>query len=198
MGGRRGRAATALLLAGLVALVAAACGVAGPPPSPDAPCNGVDVDPTPGYYPALESLVPQAIASATPMVVNSGRSCSADTLGDLTQDGITDLHFAGAEFPASDSTGVSLVIYTAPGLTASKLADAFTASANANSSTNQITTSAVTIAGRSGVRMQVNNNDVIQTIIFWPSGTPDSVDGVLASGVDETQIQAAIAAFGSR
>ncbi|MFI5262280.1 MAG: hypothetical protein ACHQZR_06990 [Candidatus Limnocylindrales bacterium] len=186
------------MLALAVVFVVAGCSAGGPPPSPGASCNGVDVVPTAGYYPALESLLPSTIAGATPGFVNSGRSCSSSSLGGLSQIGITDLHFAGAEFPATDTTGLSLVVYSAPGLTANGLADAFTSSASTNGSTNQITTSAVTIAGRPGVRIQVNNQDVIQTLIFWPGAGPDTVNGVLASGVDEAHIQAAIAAFGTR
>lgn len=187
-----------LAIAALAAAVAA-CGAA-PPPSPDAPCAGVDVDPTPGYYPALESLLPATLASATPGIVNSGRTCSSAALDGLASAGIIDLHFAGAQYPASATTGASLVIYTAPGLTPTALANAFTASAASDStgSVNQIQTSAVTIAGRPGIRIQVNNNDQLQTIIFWPAARPDTVNAVLAAGLNDTQVQAAIAAFGTR
>jgi hypothetical protein len=111
---------------------------------------------------------------------------------------VADLHFAGAQFPASDSTGVSLLVYAAPSLTPTMLADAFTAGAAGATDVNQIHTTAVTVAGRAGVRLEVNNQDVLQVLIFWPAAEPGTVNAVLAAGVDETAIQAAIAAFGSR
>ncbi|HXR26925.1 MAG TPA: hypothetical protein VN771_03605 [Candidatus Baltobacteraceae bacterium] len=184
-------------LALLAGLLVGACAAA-PTPDPSAACNGVDAPATPGYYPALESLLPTSYAQATPSIVNSGRFCTAASLGSLAGAGISDLHFAGAQFPASDSTGVSLLEYAAPSLTPSMLADAFTAGAASATDVNQIQTSAVTVAGRAGVRIQVNNQDVLQVLIFWPSAQPGTVNGILASGVSESAIQAAIQDFGNR
>ena len=53
------------------------------------------------------------------------------------------------------------------------------------------------MVGRAGVRIQVNNQDVLQVIIFWPSAQPGEVNAVLASGATDAAIQAAIQAFGS-
>lgn len=188
----------AIPLAFLTALLVAACAGGPPTPDPAASCNGVDAPAVAGYYPALESLLPTTLAQATPSVVNSGRFCVAASLGSLQAAGISDLHFAGAQFPASDTTGVSLLEYAAPSLTPSKLADAFTAGAANSTDVNQIQTQAVTVAGRAGVRIQVNNQDVLEILVFWPSATPGTVNGILAAGVPELAIQAAEQAFGSR
>jgi len=188
--------ATSLAL--LTALLVGACAGGPPTPDPSASCNGVDAPAAPGYYPALESLLPTTLAQATPSVVNSGRFCVAASLGSLQAAGVSDLHFAGAQFPASDSTGVSLLEYSAPSLTPSMLADAFTAGAASATDVNQIQTQAVTVAGRAGVRIQVNNQDVLQVLIFWPAAQPGTVNGILAAGVPEAAIQTAIQAFGSR
>ncbi len=190
--------AIAVSVALLTALLAGACAGAAPTPDPAASCNGVDAPAAPGYYPALESQLPATLAQATPSVVNSGRFCVAASLGSLVAAGVGDLHFAGAQFPTSDSTGVSLLEYTAPSLTPSMLADAFTAGAASATDVNQIHTQAVTIAGRAGVRIQVNNQDVLQVLIFWPAAQPGTVNGILAAGVSDSAIQAAIKAFGSR
>jgi len=188
----------AIPLALLSALLVGACAGGPPTPDPSAACNGVDAPAVPGYYPALESLLPSTLAEATPSVVNSGRFCVAASLGSLVGAGVSDLHFAGAQFPASDSTGVSLLEYSAPTLTPSMLADAFTAGAASATDVNQIQTQAVTVAGRAGVRIQVNNQDVLQVLIFWPSAQPGTVNGILAAGVPESAIQTAEQAFGSR
>lgn len=182
----------------MAALLVAACAGAPPTPDPSATCNGVDAQAVPGYYPSLEALVPTALAQATPLVVNSGRFCAAASLGSLTAAGIPDLHYAGAQFPSSDTTGISLLAYAAPTLTPSMLADAFTAGAASSTAVNQVQTTAVTVAGRPGIRIQVNNQDVVQVVIFWPSQQAGVVNAVIASGVDEATIQVALKAFGTR
>jgi hypothetical protein len=182
----------------MTALLAVACSGAAPTPDPSASCNGVDAPAAAGYYPSLEAHLPTTLAQATPLVLNSGRFCVAASLGSLSAAGIADLHFAGAQFPASDTTGVSLLAYSAPSLTPSMLADAFTAGAAGSTDVNQVQTKAVTVAGRPGIRIQVNNQDVVQVIIFWPSAEVGTVNAVLAAGVDESAIQAAVADFGSR
>ena len=187
-----------LPLAFLAALLVGACAGAPPTPDPSATCNGVDAQAVPGYYPSLEALVPTALAQATPLVVNSGRFCAAASLGSLTAAGIPDLHYAGAQFPSSDTTGISLLAYAAPSLTASMLADAFTAGAASSTDVNQVHTTAVTVAGRPGIRIEVNNQDVLQVVIFWPSQQAGIVNAVIGSGVDEATIQAALKAFGTR
>ena len=189
--------ALAVSLALLTVVLVGACSASVPTPDPSASCNGVDAPPVPGYYPDLESQLPTTLAQATPAVVNSGRFCVATSLGTLVAAGIPDLHFAGAQFPTSDSTGVSLLEYEAPSLTPSMLADAFTNGAASATDVNQIQTQAVTIVGRAGVRIQVNNQDVLQVIIFWPSAQPGEVNAVLASGATDSAIQAAIQAFGT-
>ncbi|MGZ6313393.1 MAG: hypothetical protein ACXWO7_08035, partial [Candidatus Limnocylindrales bacterium] len=62
----------------------------------------------------------------------------------------------------------------------------------------QISTQAVTIAGRHGVRIQVNNNDQLQTVVFWAAGAADTVNAVISADPFEAHLQAAISAFGTR
>jgi hypothetical protein len=151
-----------------------------------------------GFYPALESLLPATLGGKAPETRDSGRYCSAATLGTLQKAGIQELRFAGAVWPATDSTGISLAVYQAPGLTASAMADSFTASADAAQNITQLTTRALTVAGRAGIRIDAANGDGHQVIVLWPGSTPDTVDALLASDVSEGQISTALTAFSSR
>ncbi|MGZ3585766.1 MAG: hypothetical protein ACXVAE_02455 [Candidatus Limnocylindrales bacterium] len=175
-----------------------------------APCNGADQQIQAGFYPELEALLPSSVTLASPSPgatpepvgtlapVQSGRYCSAATLGALADSGLKELHFAAAPWPTGPQEGLSLVVYRAPGLTADQLADAFTAAAAKATAIAQISTQAVTIAGRHGVRIQVNNNDQLQTVVFWAAGAADTVNAVISADPFEAHLQAAISAFGTR
>jgi hypothetical protein len=177
---------------------------------PSAPCNGADEQSQAGFYPELEALLPTAVTSpnpslgATPEALptlgppQSGRFCSAATLGTLVDDGVAELHFAGSLWPTGDAQGISLAVYRATGLSADLLADSFTAGASKASAVAQISSQAVTIVGRHGVRISVNNQDQLQTVVFWGAAAPDTVNAVIAADPSEARLQAAIAAFGSR
>ena len=177
---------------------------------PGAPCNGADEQSQAGFYPELEALLPTAVPppspspDATPEALatlgppQSGRFCSTATLGTLVDDGVTELHFAGSLWPTGDAQGISLAVYRATGLTADLLADSFTAAASKASAVAQISTQPLTVVGRHGVRISVNNQDQLQTVVFWGSATPDTVNAVIAADPSEARLQAAIAAFGAR
>jgi hypothetical protein len=199
-----------VLVLGAALLVAACVPGAAASYDPAAPCNGADEQSQAGFYPDLEALVPTAVAAPSPSAgaspeaqatlgpPQSGRFCSANTLGTLAEKGVAELRFAGSLWPTGDAQGISLAVYRAAGLTTDLLADSFTAAASKASAVAQISTQAVTIVGRHGVRISVNNQDQLQTVVFWGSATPDTVNAVIAADPSEARLQVAIAAFGSR
>src|SRR3972149_3203188 len=88
-----------------------------PTPAPAAPCAGADEQRAPGFYPDLEALLPTEVAGASPATRDSGRYCSAKTLGSLLETGIAALRFAGAAWPGEGEAGIELGASAAPGLT---------------------------------------------------------------------------------
>lgn len=204
----RAHFALAAPLAGAVVLVLAVAACAGgglfasptPTPRPDQPCQGAAEQRGPGFYPALEALVPREIDGVPPTQRDSGRWCSAAKLGILmTKDGLKEVHFAGAIWPSTDrTTGVSAVVYAAPGLTTDMVADSFAVAAGDASNVTRVLSDRVTIAGRPGVRLDVTNQDGTQVVVCWPSAMPGTINIVLGSEVTDRQIQDAIAAFGRR
>ena len=195
---------------GIVTLLAACEPGAAASFDPAAPCNGADEQSQAGFYPDLEALLPTAVTPPSPSPGDtsqptasvappqSGRFCSANTLGTLADHGVSELHFAGALWTTGQNQGISLAVYRAQGLTADLLADSFTAGASKASAVAQITTQPVVIAGRHGVRLSVNNQDQLQTVVFWGASTPDTVNAVIAADPSDARLQAAIDAFGSR
>lgn len=168
-------------------------------PRPDQPCGGLDEQVASGFYPELEALLPAAVEGQAPIQKDSGRYCSAAKLGTLfTRDDHPEVHFAGAVWPGTNNTtGVSTVIFQAAGLTMDQVADSYAVAAGDASNVTRVVSSAETIHGRSGVRLEVINQDTTQLVIVWPGATPGRVDIVLGSAPDVKQLDAAVAALGS-
>ncbi len=188
-----------LLVLAFLPLLLAACAVgASPSYDPAAPCAGADEQRAADFYPDLEAALPSALDGAPPKLRDSGRYCSPATLGTLSTAGLSEVHFAGASWETGDGRGVSAVVYRAPGLTTDLLADAFTAAAAKATAVSQIKTDQLTIAGRRAVRIRVNNQDHLQTVVFWPAEAADTVNAVLAAESDDAHLQQLINAFGTR
>ena len=179
----------------LLAIVAAGC--AGGPSAtfdPSGPC-AVDGR-VAGAYPDLEAKVPRTLGGRAPQTVEFGpQLLSREDLGTLVGHGIREVRFAGGLWPVGDRGGITLAVFTAPGLTAEWLGEWYEASARAGRSTGSIKPSKTEVGGRPANRLDLVNADSNQTVVTWPAATPDSVNVVVAADVPEDQIQAAFAAF---
>lgn len=194
------RAARRLPVAVLACLVASAvvgCAASGasPVPDPSATCGGADVQRSAGLYPDLEAHLPASLAGAAPATRDSGRYCSSKTLGPLRAAGYDEVRFAGETFPATSQSGLSLVVYGAPGLTADQVGDAFRAGAGTGRKVQVVSDAPFTVAGRSGRRLEVINGDARQVVVVWPAVERDIVRIVIAADVSDEAIDGAVSAL---
>ena len=192
---RRRFVLTCLALVATVLAGCAASSVVSPPPDSSAACGGVDVQRSAGFYPDLEVRLPALLAGTAPSSRDSGRYCSARTLGPLIADGYTEVRFAGATFPVTGQSGVSLVVYSAPGLTADQVGEAFRGGAGTGRKVTVVSDDPYTVAGRAGRRLVVLNGDTRQVVLAWPSGEPGVVRIVIAADVPDATIDGAITAL---
>lgn len=177
------------------ALLFGACTAAAPPSfDATAPCTA-DAR-LPGAYPALEALVPARLFGAAPDRLDSGRNCSVTNLGTLAGHGLTGVRFAGGLWQRSTTTGVTLAVFEGGGLSAERLGEWYEASARLSSKTAGLKPSRPIIAGRQGYRLDLLASEAPQTVICWPSADGASVQVVIGAGVPESDITAALAAFG--
>jgi hypothetical protein len=181
----------------LAALFAACTGSAAPtsPPDPSTACGGADVQRAAGFYPDLEVRLPVLLAGAAPSSRDSGRYCSAKTLGPLRADGYQEIRFAGETFPVTAQSGVSLVVYEAPGLSAAQVDDAFRGGAGTGKKVTVVSDDPYTVAGRAGRRLVVLNDATRQVVVVWPAAEAGVVRIVIAADVSDATIDAAISAL---
>lgn len=183
-------------------LLVAAC--AGPPaPSsfdPATPCGGADQQMMKGAYPDLEARIPLEVAGQAADSRDSGRFCSKATLGTLWDAGIHETQFGGGiwAFDPGGGTslpGMQLSVFRAPGLTAQLMADEYRTGAAATSRVTIVSSTSEQMNGRPGFRINFLNGDSHQAILVWPSADGAVVQVVIAADVDESKVQAAVAAF---
>lgn len=190
----RGSLARPFLLLVVLALILAACSAPAASFDPTGACTADGQ--VPGAYPDLEKLIPTTYHGAAPERLDSGRNCTPANLGSLAAAGISEVRFAGGTWTFGEPA-VVLAVFTAPGLTADKLADFYANSAAANSRTTIVGQSSPTIAGRQGRRLDTKTGDREQSVLVWPSAVPGRVNVVLTHDMPEARIQEAIDAFGS-
>ena len=182
----------------LVLSLVAACGGGGPTPTPDASaaCGGADEQRMGGFYPELESLLPATLEGRAPATRDSGRYCSAKTLGSLFDAGVRELRFAGATWPDDDvSTGIAMVVYRADGLTLDAVADSFASGAGAARGVNQVHAEAIEFDGAPGVRVTAMSGDRPQIVIIRDYLQAGTIAVVIGSGVSEARARAAAEDF---
>ena len=191
------RARPTLLAAAVVAAaVLAGCSAAATPaPDPSAACGGVDVQRAPGLYPDLEILVPTTLAGVAPTIRDSGRYCSKKTLGPLIEAGHAEVRFAGATFPETTQSGVSLIVYQAPGLTADQVGAAFRAGSGSGRRVELVSDEPRDVDGRTGRRIELINGDTRQVVIVWPAAGSDEVRIVIGVDVSNAALDGAVDAF---
>jgi len=177
----------AALVGLLTALTLGACSSGGASTfDPQAPCNADGQ--RPGAYPELEAVLPAAFEGAAPKRLDSGRNCSEGALGTLVGHGVEELRFAGALWETGSRSGVTVAVFTAPGLTASQVAEFYEAGARAARKTENVTTSPIRVGGVEGHRLDTLNDESFQTIVVLDSRDGEIVHAVLvASDVREIQ-----------
>jgi hypothetical protein len=189
----RTSARVAALLIVLAAVLTGCAGEVAASFEPNGPCTADGA--APRAYPELEALIPSIYHETAPERLDSGRNCTPENLGSLAAAGITEVKFAGGTWTFGEAA-VVLAVFTAPGLTADRLADYFANSAAQASRTEIVGQSSPTIAGRQGRRLDTKTGDRQQSVIVWPSAETDRVDVVITHDLPEDRIQEAIAAFG--
>jgi hypothetical protein len=197
MPGRRTSARTFVALALMTATVAAivvACG-GGPAPSFDVAAGCPVEGRVAGAYPDLEKRIPTSYEGRAPDTLDSGRHCDPDSLGSLAKAGFDEVRFAGGTWDLGGYRAAALVVFQAPGLTADQVADFYGASAQTANRTTITGVSTPEISGRAGHRLDTTTGDRLQTVVVWPSATPDVVNVVITNDLPDGKIQSAVDAF---
>ena len=151
----------------------------------------------PGAYPELEALVPQTYRGEPPTLLDSGRNCSAEALGTLAER-FDEVRFAGASWTFGAERALVLAVFTAPGLDAETMAAFYLEPAITATRTEILGQSEVSIAGRSGHRLDTKRVERLHTVVVWPSAKRDQINVVITSDLPDARIQEAIEAFGER
>lgn len=164
------RAAPAVAALAFVAMLVAACAGAGASFSPTGPCL-VDGK-APGTYPDLEARVPTTLGTTPDTTRDSGRNCTATTLGTLKGHGVTDLRYAGSTW--SPNTGPQTVIAVfrsadgLPPLQAAWVQEFYQAGAQASTKTENIKVTQPTISGVTVWRLDTLNDLSFQSVVVLP------------------------------
>jgi hypothetical protein len=181
-----GVAARILALIVLLAVLAA-CGAR--PFEPTGPCTADGR--APGAYPSLEALLPTAFRDRPPDRIDSGRNCSATSLGALAANGVAELRFAGATWDLGSSSGVTLAVFEADELRAEWVARFYEAGARAGKQIETVEVRSVVLPGdRQASRIDTLNGESYQSILVWPEGERVRV-ALIASFVREVDTKAA-------
>lgn len=180
-----------------IALLAAAC--AAPPIAsfdPSGPCT--QNASAPGAYPELEAMVPTTYEQAPPKTLDSGRNCTDLALGSLRRAGFDEVRFAGGTWGFGGIRAAALVVFTAPGLTADRVAEFYAEGARAANRTRVTGETTPTIAGRAVHRLDTVTGPRQQTVVVWPAATTDVVNVVITNDLPDPKIESAVEAFGGR
>lgn len=168
-GAARGKVASALAVAAL-ALVLAGCGATAEPSGPLGPCG--DDARSIGGYPVMEAVVPRLLDGKAPDKVDSGRNCSADSLGSLTTHGIHELRYAGATWSHGGADATVIAVLATP--TEQPLPqeawieEFYTAGAVKGKHTENTTTTRPTMEGAGQVfRLDTLNDLSLQSVVIW-------------------------------
>jgi hypothetical protein len=190
-----------LLLALVVPLLLAACGGGAGAPvvsfDPAGPCTGDGQQP--GAYPDLEASLPTTWEDRRPDNVDSGRTCTPESLGTLATHGVEELRFAGATWKAGGSSGVTVAVFEADRLDPAKMIEFYEAGARVARRTDKYVVSETTVAGQPATRLDVLGSDgTAQTVVAWPAGESGRVNVLLAADLGDTKVAELLEMFGSR
>jgi hypothetical protein len=192
----RGPGIPVALLLGAAFLIAA-CAPELPRASfdPGAPCDGTARQQMKGAYPDLEARIPLELDGRAAASRDSGRFCSTETLGSVYEAGVTEVRFGGAIWELGDRGFVQIGAFEGEGLTPALLAEENRRAANASRRTEAVRATTLEVAGRPAWRIDLVNGTSRQAVVVWGSADGEVVQVVVAADIDESQLQAAIAAF---
>jgi hypothetical protein len=174
-----------VLLLVLVASVAACSGEAAASFDPTATCTA-DTR-LPRAYPELEALIPTTLDGRPPTRLDSGRNCTPKSLGLLADAGFAEIRFAGGTWELDNRSGVTLAVFSAPNLTASKVADFYEAGARSASKTENVKRTTPVLNGTPAYEIDTLNDQSFQTVVVWQAEQSGVVRIVLVgSDVRET------------
>jgi hypothetical protein len=191
MVGPRAAALVGLLGAGLLL---AACSGVDTSFDPSAPCDPAAREQMGGAFPELEARVPTLIDGQEATSRDSGRFCSAETLGSVYEAGVTEVRFGGAIWKVGRG-GIQLGAFEGDGLTAELMAEEYRRAAGKDRATEAVRPTTLEIDGRPAWRIDVVNGSSRQAIVVWAAADGRAVQTVVAADVDESVLQEAIAAF---
>jgi hypothetical protein len=192
MVGPRAAALVGLLGAGLLL---AACSGVDTSFDPSAPCDPAAREQMGGAFPELEARVPTLIDGQEATSRDSGRFCSAETLGSVYEAGVSEVRFGGGIWEVGERGGIQLGAFEGEGLTPALLAEEYRQAADASRRTEAVRATTLEVDGRPAWRVDVVNGNSRQAIVVWGSADGAVTQTVVAADVDEAQLQAAIAAF---
>jgi hypothetical protein len=182
------------------AVLVGACAAEGPQPvafDPSAPCP--EEGQQPRAYPDLEALIPAEIEGKAPDTLDSGRSCTAEALGTLADDGIGELRYAGGTWPAGGSSGWTLAVFTADSLDPVKMRIFYQAGAAAARRSEKVVASTTTVGDVPAERLDVLMSDGTgQTVVAWQESVDGPVWVLLAADIGDTRVAELLEALGSR
>jgi hypothetical protein len=166
----------AVLPALLATVLLAGCASA-PPFDPAGPCTSDGQ--VPGAYPELEALLPPTFRQDPPERVDSGRNCTAANLASLGRHGVRELRFAGALWELGDRSGVTMAVFSAPGLKESWMAEFYEIGARGARKTENVQSAEVVIAGQRVLRLDTLNAESFQSVVVWQPEDRDLIRVVL-------------------
>jgi hypothetical protein len=186
----------------VLALTLTACAASGTPDvsfDPSTACVATaDEGHYPGAYPALEALLPATYEDAAATSVDSGRSCTPETLGTLRERGFPEVHFAGATWDLGNGRGLTVAVFEAPQLAPEQMIEFYEAGARAARRTDDLERSDTTVGGVPATRLDVLYGDSAQTIVAWPAaGDAGRVKVLLAADLGDTKVAELLDRFGT-
>ena len=189
----------ALSAAVVVALLVAACGAATPVASFD-PASACTTDGRfPGAYPELEALLPGDYEGSAPSNVDSGRNCTDQALGILTESGIDGVRFAGATWELGGTTGLTVAVFEGDGLDAANLLRFYEDGARKARRTEKLLVTDTTVGGTAAKRLDVLGSDgTAQTVVTWPAPEAGRVNVLLAADLGDTKVAEVLGRFAAR
>ncbi len=151
-----------------------------------------------GAYPELEARIPAVYEDQAPDTLDSGRNCTAENLGTLARAGFEEIRYAGGTWDFGGNRAAVLVVFSAPGLNATAIADFYASSAREANRTQVTGESSPILADRPGRRIDTTTGTRTQTVVVWPAADPDVVNVVITNDLPDPKIQAAVDAFAGR
>jgi hypothetical protein len=154
-----------LLVAALTAALAACASQAF---DPSGPCDSDGR--LPGAYPELEARVPGSFHGRAPDQLDSGRSCTQAALGPLAERGVDELRYAGGVWSTGAQSGVTLAVFSAPGLEPADMLAFYVAGTRSSRRIERVSSGEYTRNGLAMLRLDALNDGSDQSIVIWGDG----------------------------